>query len=374
MLAEVANIPSPHSAQELELLVAASRGVAEFARLSRSEQDDLLHLLEGYECLAQVVRLLEWLIAHGQGTEQEIFSDFLWLMRVQYHGMEDFDAYADVAGRCVQTLNLSFSIVRLHVVEEILGVDNFHEHAKLYARLLPFVSNRRQKVLMMERLALIYEKKLFLEADVDSAYQKLLELDPQNLKALRFYKFFYVQTNMWPEAVAQLEKLIQATTNPFEKQRAAHEMAQIHLYNLNNAKRAREILEEYCSNSQLDIHQTLMEVLERLEAYDDLLELLSRVADSAASPVEKASIKLRMSLVSLKSKNFKSAIAAARECIELQPQSLLAQEALISAVVEDAQPAEVIRALEGLGKVVSQDSSRADVARLIERASNVLHR
>jgi hypothetical protein len=360
--------PVPHSQEEIELLVSLARNITDFPRMNLSEQDSLLYQLEAYECHAQIVKLLEWRIQHGQLTSTQAFADYIWLMRIQYLGLEKFSEFVYSAKKCISSLSLSFPTVRLHIAEEILGSENFEEQGQFYRNVLDSIPQTAQKVLLLERLALIYEKKLFRESDVEPVYRQILGIDPYNVKALRFFKLWYAQLGKWEEAAQQLSTLIVASKNPHERQRAAHEMAQIHLYNLNQPAEAREIIIEYCANSQLDTRQTFIEALERLEAFEELLEYLSQTESLVKENEERAFLRLKQGLVCLKASRMKDAILFFKDSIKFNQNSLLAYEALVNALIDTDNAKELVDTLNNLSEIVAFDSSRKAISEILKRA------
>jgi hypothetical protein len=160
--------------------------------------------------------------------------------------------------------------------------------------------------------------------------------------------------------------------NPFERQRAAHELAQIHLYNLNEPAKAREILEQHCSHSQLDINQTLIEALDRLGAVDELVVFLRKISRDLADEKEKAALELRVSTSCLKAARFEEARDAAMVALSLNPDSFLAHESLLSAQMELGELSGIVNALECLKGSVRLDSSRLEVEKLMDRGRKLL--
>lgn len=363
-----AAFPAPHSIEELELLVAVGHNVRDFARLTRTEQNALLSKLEAYECHGQVVTLLKWRMDHGVEGDEELFDDFLWLLRVQFLGLERFDDFLEAAKQAVSRLKLPFASVRLHIAEAILGDENWPDQASLYRAVVDNFVDNTQKVILLERLALIYEKKLFLENEVEPVFSRILELDRLNIKARRFYKLWYMQAMKWNDVAEQLEAMIEASRNAHERQRAAHELAQLYLYNLNDAGRAREILLETCGDSQIDIRQTLIEALERLERYDELVATLAEAEHFVRDKIELASIKLKQGLVSIKAGKPERAVEYLRASIVHNPQLLLAYEALVTALIDSGRPSEVVGVLEELKSAVHLEASKASLEEMLARA------
>jgi|GEM_PF-627162 len=363
----VSVFPVPHSVEELEFLVAVGHNVRDFARLTRDEQNDLLRKLEAYECHGQVTGLLRWRMEHGVEGDEELFDDSLWLLRIQYLGLERFDDFLETACMCVKRLKLPFATVRLRISDDILGEDNWVEQAQLFRQVESNLVDSTQKVILLERLALIYEKKLFLENEVEPVFARILAIDPLNVKARRFYKLWYMQAMRWKDVADQLEALVTASRNAHERQRAGHELAQLHLYNLNDPARAREILAETCAGSTLDTRQTLLEALERLELYDELIDALTEAESHAADAQGRAAIRLKQGLVSMKAGKPAAAVEYLRQSIVNNPQLLLAYEALVSALIDSGRPAEIHAVLEDLHGAVNLDGSRTALEDLLAR-------
>lgn len=366
-----AQLPIPHSAEELALLVGLGHSISHFHRMSAAEQDVILKQLEMYECHAQVVKLLDWRIDHTPQGNPQLFADFLKLLRIQYLGLERFDDFVESACRGIARLKLPFSMVRIHMAEDILGAENYHEQAPFYKKVMQSFGDPVQKVLLLERLSLIYEKKLFLENEVEPIFRQLLELDKYNTKARRFFKLWYMQAMSWKDVAENLEFLIEASHNPHERRRAAHELAQLYLYNLNQPKEAREILLQYCSEMMREVRQTYLECLERLELYDELLALLKDAERNAEDEIEIANIKLKAGLVCIKASRALAAIPLLRESIIHNSHLLHSYEALISALLEAGRSEEISQVVTNLSKVVNLESSRKALNDFQLRANKV---
>lgn len=368
MHADSRSFAVPQSRAEFDLLSGLVKSIQDFQRMSLSEQESLLRKLEAYECYAQAARLIEWRLRTGQLSDTHMFADYLWLMRIRYLGLERFDDFVETARQCIARLKLSFSTVRIHVAEEILGADKFSEHAQLYRDVADSFADPGERVLLLERLALLYEKKLFLEQEVEPVFARIIELDPLNIKALRFYKLWYMQGCRWQETATQLERLLEAATNPHERQRAAHELAQLYLYNLNQPQQARDIILEQCAGSVLDTRQTLIDALERLERFDELLDCLKEALGQARDDFEHAAIRMKQGHVSLKAGRPLDAVRFLRESLEVNPHSLLAHEALITALVETKDAPAIAAALRVLSDTVLLEGSKKAIDAMAKRA------
>lgn len=359
--------PYPDSPEELERLVNFARQVQVFPKMNVSEQNALLIQLENYEAFEQVTALLTWRIQNPQNVSANLFYDFLWLARIFYSGLEDMDRYIDIIRQVVAILNLSFSVVRIQFVEEIVGVENYIHQQIVFEKILHSFEEKKQQVLLLERLSLICEKKLFQESEVEPIFSKIAKLEPYNIKALRFYKLWYMQGMQWQDAADQLEKLIQASSNFHEKRRAAHELAQLYLYNLNQPNEARGLIYEYCSDHLLECRQTLTDSLERLHLYDDLLEFLNKACESIQDPIEEAELHLKQGLISLKSGKEHLAQGFFEMSISKNPNNLLTFEAYINLLMSQKNNRKLIQILERMRSSLTNEINIGSIEKLLEK-------
>ena len=339
----------PGSREEAEFLIQLARSVANFSRMEYGEQNALLTAFQRYECYAQISKLLDWRIHHDQSADDaRLFSDYLWLIRIYYFGLERADLAIKTASDCVKKLRLSFAMVRIHIIEDIVGPQNYRDHVLFFKTLVESLPDHSQRILLYERLALIYEKKLCLDAEVEPIYAKILKLDPKNIKSLKFYKALYTQNNEWSLAAEHLELLLESSNNLLEKQRTAHELAQVYLYNLNEPQKARGILSEHCSESLLDTKQTYIEILERLGAFEELIQYLSEAEHNAKGSFERAEIRLKQGHVCLSMGKKDRSIDYFQSSIRIEPEFLSGYEALISVYIEEKNEPKIRKSLEAL--------------------------
>lgn len=365
------SIPVPGSPDESEKLMGIVRSIADFPRMSLDEQNELIDELLAYECYAQSGKLLEWRIGSPDSHSTQRLTDYCALMGIQYRGLEHFEGFISCALKCVKDLSLPFSTIRLQIVDAILGPEAFAEQAALFRALAPVMTDRAQKVLLLSRLALITEKKLFREGQVEPIYKEILALDPLNIRALRFYRMWHIQGAEWIAAAGHLHTLIKAYRNPHEQHRAAHELAQIYLYSLNQPERARQILLSHCSESQLDTRQTLVEALERLGSFDELILCLDEMLGKAVVPKEAAAILLKKGQTLLKLERFDEAVTELKSCLGHDPKNLLIHEALISAQIGARSPRGVLEALAALSKCTTKPENRSRLAAVHKSMSDL---
>jgi hypothetical protein len=363
--------PPPQSQEEYLFLVSMVSSIADFPRMSHREQDLLMQNLEQYECYCQLDQLLRWRSVRPDRNHSQQLNDYLWVMRIQYQGLDSFDTFLDVAKNCVKLLQIPFSAIRLRILDEILGPDNFRAHLKVLRIVLPELQDVVQKVMTLERIALICEKKLFLEGEVEGIYAQILKLAPQNEKARKFKKLQHVHNMEWADAAEQLKVLAEHAENLQERARHKHELAQLYLYNLNQAGAAMELLRPMAIQYPETRH-TLIEALERLEMHDELLSALISFERTARDADESAQFKFKRGNGLLKLGRAEESVKVYREALRLQPGSLLIHEALVSALLETGVTAQLCEQLMSLNEVVQLDSSKKTLSDLIDRTQKIV--
>ncbi|MEY2987223.1 MAG: hypothetical protein RJB13_744, partial [Pseudomonadota bacterium] len=327
--------------------------------------------LEKYECYRQMDQLLRWRIGRPDRTHTQQLNDYVWLMKVHYLGLDDFDVFVSVNRDCVERLQIPFSTLRLRVLDEILGPTNYRHHLTLLRGISDSVRDNVQLVLLLERVALICEKKLFLETEVEPTYNLILKISPNNEKARKFKKMQFIHNMEWVEAAEQLKILSEHTRDPQERARHRHELAQLYLYNLNQTGAALELLRPM-SIQFPETRHTLIEAYERLEMHEDLLSALTTFERTGRDPDEIAQFKYRRGTILLKMNRQVEAVRVYKEALQLQPTSLMIHEALISALLEMRMTAQLREQLIHLQEVVQLDSSKTLISKLVSRTSRLI--
>lgn len=368
-----ARFPPPQSAAEIEQMFDLARSVPFFSQMTSTEQDELIRKLLAYECYIQAVTVLQWRIENGARGELQKLDDYIAILTIWHDGCEDTGKFTETLKDCVQRVKPSFSTIRLRLVEHIVGAEQFAEQARIYKAIASSIEDLEQRVLLLERLAFLYEKKLTLTSEVDATFHLILELDPKNIRALRYQKLVQVQSGHWKEAVKTLERLVDVfPVSSFERQRAAFELAQIYLYQLNQPQMARDTLNTHCQDSRIDTSQTYAEALERMNAFEELLVYLAARESKSENREEKSRLKHKMGMISAKAGKTKEALSHFQDSVYLNPSNLMAHEALISVLADGKMNSELIVELKTLASNVKLEASGQIVAGLLEKAQQAL--
>ena len=367
------SIPPPNSLEELKYLGQLVRHTREeFHRLDVQEQDVLLHKLTEYECYGQLTHLLKWRISKGNHTQEQIFTDTLWLHRIMYSGSEDFDALLQFSKDSIARLSLPFSTIRIYILERIIGNEKPMQQAKYLESIRETLEENSQKILLQEYLCRVYEKKLFLESKIYESYEKLLELDPFNIKALKFFRLWYIQNQDWNEAKRCLEVIMAHTKNPFDKERAAHELGQLLLYQLKDPLLARDVILRNIDPPFKDVKHTIYVILERLGLYDEMVDHLNHAEEYESDPRLLVALKLKKAGVLVKSGASTEAIFAMEECLPLQPGNLRIYERMVEVYSGEKRVQKLINILQKLNSVVKIPESHIKIDNLITKLQTAL--
>ena len=239
--------------------------------LMDDERNAMLDAFERYECWQPYFRLLDTTLSN---VETRCLADYVRLARVQNIYLDDSFAAAETAAELVRETGISYETFIQEVLPNVIEPGDFGSEALLLRTILNELSNVEDKVMNLERLCMLYEKKVHNELELTNAYELLLELDRRNVKALRFFKLAYTQSNDWEEVVGILKTLLSCARYPQEVYRVAQELAAIYLYQLEMPTDAIAVVERHCHESPLDTSAILFDAYHRLEKWEGCLQVL----------------------------------------------------------------------------------------------------
>jgi tetratricopeptide (TPR) repeat protein len=241
------------------------------APLTPAQRHAILETFEKHECWGPYFRLIKRQLDDPQ-TRQ--LSDYVRLARVQNLYLEDVFAAAESCANLVAALGVSYRRFNEQILPQVIEFEDFAAEATILGAICDKLPAPADHVACLERLCMLYEKKTHNEAQLGKTYEKLLHIDPRNVKALRYFKLVFTQNNEWEEVVGILKTLLDCVTHPQELFRVAQELAAIYLYQLDMAQEAITILETYCESSPLDTSTILFDAYQRLADWPGCLRVL----------------------------------------------------------------------------------------------------
>lgn len=239
--------------------------------LTAERRNEILDTFEQCECWSPYFRLIKRTLK-DQGARQ--LADYVRLARVQNLYLEDVFSAAETCTAMVDTLKLSYKQFTEEVLPKVVEFEDFAAEATILSAVSDRFPSPSDHVACLERLCMLYEKKTHNEALLGRSYEKLLSIEPRNVKALRYFKLVHTQNNDWDEVVGVLKTLLGCVTHPQELFRVAQELAAVFLYQLDMAEEAINVLETYCAESPLDTSTILYDAYQRLNDWPGCLKVL----------------------------------------------------------------------------------------------------
>jgi len=254
--------------EQIRKLVAE---LASGAALTAEARDVALDALEQHECWAPFFRLLKRCI---ESPADRRLGDYVRLARVQNLYLEDVFAAAETCARMVADLGLSYTAFSEGALSRVIEYEDFAAEATILSAAVDSFKALPDLVACLERLCMLYEKKTHNETQLGKTYERLLQVDARNVKALRYFKLVFTQNNEWEEVVAVLRTLLGCVSHPQELFRVAQELAAIYLYQLDMAEEAISAVGVYCEGSPLDTSTILYDAYQRLADWPGCLKVL----------------------------------------------------------------------------------------------------
>lgn len=346
-----------------ELVTQLNKG----ALISDPNLDGVLNKLQAYECWSHFFRLLE---AQIDNPKKRQLIHYVRTAQAYALHLEDIQRAAKICGKLLKDLRLSYWQFRESALHLIIGEHDYEQEAVILQAALPRFRTKQDSVACLERLCLIYEKKKFDEVMLNRSYEKLIELDPNNLKALRYFKVVYTQNNQWERVVQVLQSLFQNAKHINDRYRSAQELAAVYLYQLDQAQNAVDVIERHCVDSPLNTFTIHYEAYYRLLNWEGCLRVLRSFLKKVEGPLNKAIVHLKIGELEEQLDQHKEAEASFLTSLELAPHMLEPLESLIELYLESQRWDKVIQCMNKLYDLVDDSYLKEKIkegrARLIE--------
>lgn len=236
------------------------------------EEVAALDLLESCECWEPFKAIINQRIARLKGMDR--LESYARLARIQAHWLDDVFAAAETCALLVNDTGIDYPAFCRDALSRIVEPEDFTTEGAILQAVKESFDEEGDRVLCLERLCLIYEKKKYNEALLHDCYQQLISVDPGNMKALKFFKMFHIQNHDFEKVIDVLESMFRADPHPDTRFRIAQEMATIYLYQLDQPEKALETLDRHCENSPLDSTTIRFEACYRLRDWEGSLGVL----------------------------------------------------------------------------------------------------
>ena len=351
------------------MLEAVSR-ISAGERFSPEDEAAVIAELEAHECWQPLLRYIDQQIAKSGPALEDYYLQSLRI-RLRYFGdlVKSQALVADLIRRC----GMNFK----HLRERVLSDEVIHEagpecEAALVEAAAAAFDKPAEKIAALERLAAIFEKRLFNEQKLSQVFERLTNLDPDNLRALRYFKMLFSQNNEWQQVARVLRRMIDIVPGKHESFRLAHDLAYALVYHLNQPRDGLAILDRYCRESPLDVSQIAFDAAYRIGDLQRCLDVLNQAQSAVRDESGRAVIQLRMAELHRRAGDLKSMERCLEESINSWPVFLDPFEPLIQLHLAAGRWDKVVRALTTLAARVQDKELVSQIRETIRRVETGL--
>ncbi|MDD9949944.1 MAG: hypothetical protein OXT67_00090 [Zetaproteobacteria bacterium] len=192
--------------------------------------------------------------------------------RITYQRQPERTEYC--LSRLIHSHHLSFADFRDKIAPHVIPARDYHTETVVLKILVKIFEHKSEQVLCLERLALLYAKRLHDDDEVEKINGQILKLDTHNLSALKFFKHLHSQRGEWEEACAYLQEMIAADDSEESRHRLVQELASTQLYQLDQPQIALDIVEKYGSHQWPGTDNLLYDAHAALGNWNQCLDIL----------------------------------------------------------------------------------------------------
>ncbi|MDE3268884.1 MAG: hypothetical protein OYH77_01205 [Pseudomonadota bacterium] len=330
-------------------------------RISPSESDQIAQLLVDYECWDSLFTLLG---THSKDNQELFLANQKFAIRTHIKYVNDDQACVELLDKIITTYKVNFSFIWDEVRHQL------EDDVLLQARVLTAIWDRFDqldcRVKCLERLCLVYEKKLADDEQTRKHYRLLINVDANNIRALKYFKSVYVYNFQWDQAIAAIKKILQVSRG-LDKYRAAQELAAIYLYSKHKPSRALAVLERYCEDSPLDKSMILYDSYIRLEDWGSCIKILQGKINSNNNTTQQSQLHLKIAGLYTRAGNSAAAVTEYRAAFAKDVNCIEALEAMIGIYAKEDAWEDVLECLLDIQARLAERSHYLRVERLVNR-------
>ncbi len=152
------------------------------------------------------------------------------------------------------------------LIKRYLGLSRWVDLLAIYSRKADLVGDPDEKKRIYYQVGAVYERELGDVAKAIDTYQKILELDPDDLQALSRLDVLYEQAQNWTELLTVLTRESEMTSDPQEAISYQYRIAELYEKRLEDVPRSIELYRDILA--QLPDHAPTLAALEGLKGGD----------------------------------------------------------------------------------------------------------
>ncbi len=335
-----------------------------------SQLENAFDRLQAFECWTSYFHLLEEQIDNPKRRKLEYY---VRTARAYSVHLEDIQKAAKVCLKMMKDLRLSYQEFREKALYAIVDEQDFGEESVILQSIYPKLKSKEDNIACMERLCLIYEKKKYDEANLNKSYERLIELDQYNQKALRYFKIVYTQNNQWEKVSQVLMNLFASAKHVNDRYRSAQELAAVYLYQLDAPGNAVDVLEKHCADSPLSTFAIHYEAYYRMQNWEGCLRVLQTQVKKVSGDLNKANLTLRIGETFERLRRPDDAIMSYKRVLELAPNMLEPLEKLADIYIRQENWNSVLETLTALDECLDDPFLKEKVREGIERLQGAMN-
>ena len=237
-----------------------------------------------------------------------------------------------------------------------LGLSRWEDLLRAYTRKVDLIFDAEEKKQVLYEVGAVHERELASVERAIDTYQRVLELDPDDLIALGRLDVLYQTSGNWQELLSILTREAELTADPEESVGYQYRVARLHETRLGDVERAIELYREILS-IQTD-HEAALTALEELQAGSAAPLAASAVLEQVYEAAGDAERLVRALEVQVKHADGPAvAVELLQRIASLEEEGLGSPERAFSsygrAVALDSQRLEVLESFERLATLTS---------------------
>ena len=150
------------------------------------------------------------------------------------------------------------------LIKRYLGLSSWAPLLAVYAKKADLVADQEEKKRIWYQVGAVYERELGDVPKAIDTYQKILELDPDDLQALSRLDVLYEQAQNWTELLSVLTRESEMTGDPNEATSFGYRIAELYEKRLDDVPRAIELYRDLLV--QQHDHEPTLRALEGLKS------------------------------------------------------------------------------------------------------------
>ena len=148
------------------------------------------------------------------------------------------------------------------LIKLYIGMEKWAELLEVYNRKVDLVFDADERKRIYYQMGAVYEGELGQVREAIDTYQRVLEIDPDDLTALGRLDVLYQQAEDWPELLNILQREADLAADPMESISYQYRIAELYDKRLDDVQRAIELYRDLLA--QMSDHEPTLEALEAL--------------------------------------------------------------------------------------------------------------